>query len=181
VTRRANAYAERLRLSLAVIHGESKDGEPPEEDEEEDDGRNSPPPVHHTHRASLIPGALQVVKEKPPMTVVGDVHGKIALMIDDVVDELDHLMAAAKCLKVRGAYRVCVVATHGIFTKTATELLELSDIDEVLVTNTIMHDIDEKRCSKIRTIDISMLLAEAIRRIYYGESMSQLFRNELSM
>jgi phosphoribosylpyrophosphate synthetase len=158
-------------------------------------------------------------------------------MQDDVVDELDHLMAAAKCLKVRGAYRVCVVATHGIFTKTATELLELSDIDEVytyiqwnlcrkkecvcfvfallytallthvsergwynvqfigensfclllflclqvLVTNTIMHDIDEKRCSKIRTIDISMLLAEAIRRIYYGESMSQLFRNELSM
>ena len=52
---------------------------------------------------------------------------------------------------------------------------------QVLVTNTIMHDIDEKRCSKIRTIDISMLLAEAIRRIYYGESMSQLFRNELSM
>ena len=49
------------------------------------------------------------------------------------------------------------------------------------MTNTIMHDIDEKRCSKIRTIDISMLLAEAIRRIYYGESMSQLFRNELSM
>ena len=51
---------------------------------------------------------------------------------------------------------------------------------KVLVTNTIMHDIDEKRCGKIRTIDVSMLLAEAIRRIYYGESMSQLFRNELS-
>lgn len=83
------------------------------------------------------------------MTVVGDVHGKIALMIvsptqahtfqscdshviqDDVIDDLDHLIAAAKCLKERGAYRVCVVATHGVFTKTATELLEASDIDQV--------------------------------------------------
>ena len=45
------------------------------------------------------------------------------------------------------------------------------------MTNTIMHEIDEKRCSKIRTIDISSLLAEAVRRIYHGESMSQLFRN----
>ena len=53
---------------------------------------------------------------------------------DDVVDELDHLMAAARCLKERGAYRVCVVATHGIFTKAATEMLETSDIDEVLHT-----------------------------------------------
>ena len=48
---------------------------------------------------------------------------------------------------------------------------------QVLVTNTIMHDIHEQRCSKIKTIDISILLAEAIRRIYHGESMSQLFRN----
>ena len=51
---------------------------------------------------------------------------------------------------------------------------------QVLVTNTIMHDIDERRCSKIRTIDVSLLLAEAIRRIYYGESMSQLFKKELA-
>ena len=50
---------------------------------------------------------------------------------DDVIDDVDHLIAAARCLKERGAYRVCVVATHGIFTQTATELLEQSDIDEV--------------------------------------------------
>ncbi|CAI8018895.1 Phosphoribosyl pyrophosphate synthase-associated protein 2 [Geodia barretti] len=58
VTRRANAYAERLRLSLAVIHGESKDGEPPEEEEEEDDGRTSPPPVCHTHSDQSHPWSL---------------------------------------------------------------------------------------------------------------------------
>ena len=89
------------------------------------------------------------------MTVVGDVHGKISLMIvsitvtckfwscdshviqDDVIDDLDHLIAAAKCLKERGSYRVCVVATHGIFTKTATELLEHSEIDEVFNVYTL--------------------------------------------
>ena len=63
-------------------------------------------------------------------------------MQDDVIDDLDHLMAAAKCLKERGAYRVCVVATHGIFTKAATELLEHSDIDEVhtyIHTYTYIH------------------------------------------
>ena len=62
-------------------------------------------------------------------------------MQDDVIDDLDHLMAAAKCLKERGAYRVCVVATHGIFTKAATELLEHSDIDEVtyIHTHTYIH------------------------------------------
>jgi ribose-phosphate pyrophosphokinase len=178
VTRRASAYAERLRLSLAVVHGESKDGEP-EEEQDDDDGRNSPPPLHTQLSSSLL--ITGIVKEKPPMNVVGDVHAKIAIMIDDVIDEVDHLIAAARCLKERGAYRVCVVATHGIFTKEATDQLEQSPIDEILVTNTIMHDIDEKRCSKIKTIDISMLLAEAIRRIYYGESMSQLFRNELAI
>lgn len=175
VTRRATAYAERLRLGLAVIHGESKDEDPEEED---DDGRNSPPPPRPSRsdtRTSSI--TLQVEKEKPPINVVGDVHGKIAIMIDDVIDEVDHLIAAARCLKERGTYKVYVVATHGIFTKVATEQLEDSSIDEVLVTNTIMHEIDEKRCSKIRTIDISSLLAEAVRRIYHGESMSQLFRN----
>lgn len=50
-------------------------------------------------------------------------------------------------------------------------------LSQVLVTNTVMHDIHEKRCGKIKTIDISIMLAEAIRRIYHGESMSQLFRN----
>lgn len=93
------------------------------------------------------------------MTVVGDVHGKIALMIvsptqahtfqscdshviqDDVIDDLDHLIAAAKCLKERGAYRVCVVATHGVFTKTATELLEASDIDQVYTDEYLDYDI----------------------------------------
>jgi ribose-phosphate pyrophosphokinase len=178
VTRRANAYAERLRLGLAVIHGESKDGDPEEEDDERG---NSPPPPSPGRTSSIYPGTLQVEKEKPPINVVGDVHAKIAIMIDDVIDEVDHLIAAARCLKDRGSYKVYAVATHGIFTKTATKQLEESQIDEVLVTNTVMHDIDEKRCSKIRTIDVSSLLAEAIRRTYHGESMSQLFRIELAV
>ena len=126
---------------------------------------------------------------------------------DDIIDEVDRLIAAAKCLKERGAYKVYAVATHGIFSENAPEQLESSPLDEVsggfhilreeteyvhpskvisppphthtqvLVTNTILHGVPEERCSKIKTIDISLMLAEAIRRIYHGESMSHLFWN----
>lgn len=173
VTRRANSFAERLRLGLAVIHGEPKDV-----DGNKDDGRNSPPPKEvEDCMPRTTSKTLLVQKEKPPLNVVGDVHGRIAIIIDDIIDEATRLIAAAKCLKEKGAYQVYAVATHGLFSEDACEQLEASPIHEVLVTNTVMHDSHEQRCSKIRTIDIGLMLAEAIRRTYHGESMSYLFRN----
>lgn len=163
VTRRANAFAERLRLNLAVISGEVK----------REDGRNSPPPFD-----SHTPNRTRVTeKEKPPLNVVGDVDGKIALLIDDVIDEADNVIAAAQCLKDNGAQEIYVIATHAILPDNSPELLEESCIHQVLVTNTIPQDDHSKRCSKLKTIDISVMLAEAIRRIYHGESMSYLFKN----
>lgn len=116
-------------------------------------------------------------KEKPPINVVGDVGGRIAIMVDDLIDDVQSFVAAAEVLKERGAYKIYVLATHGLLSSDAPRLIEDSPIDEVVVTNTIPHEIQKMQCHKIKTIDISILLSEAIRRIHNKESMSYLFKN----
>ncbi|XP_040046277.1 phosphoribosyl pyrophosphate synthase-associated protein 2 isoform X1 [Gasterosteus aculeatus] len=171
--KRAQSFAERLRLGLAVIHGEAQDAE-----SDQVDGRHSPPTVKTTgaiHPSMEIP--LLIPKEKPPITVVGDVGGRIAIIVDDIIDDVDSFVAAAETLKERGAYKIFVMATHGILSLDAPRFIEESAIDEVVVTNTIPHELQKLQCPKIKTVDISMILSEAIRRIHNGESMSYLFRN----
>ena len=77
----------------------------------------------------------------------------------------------------RGAYKIYVLATHGILSAEAPRLIEDSPIDEVVVSNTVPHDMQKLQCHKIKTVDVSILLAEAIRRIHNKESMCHLFRN----
>uniref|UniRef100_A0A8C4XFQ0 Ribose-phosphate pyrophosphokinase N-terminal domain-containing protein n=1 Tax=Erpetoichthys calabaricus TaxID=27687 RepID=A0A8C4XFQ0_ERPCA len=170
--KRAQSYAERLRLGLAVLHGEAQCAE-----SDMADGRNSPPSVKSTtvHPGLELP--LLMAKEKPPITVVGDVGGRIAILVDDIVDDVEDFVAAAEILKERGAYKIYVMATHGLLSAEAPRLIEESAIDEVVVTNTIPHEIQKLQCPKIKTVDVSMILAEAIRRIHNGESMAYLFRN----
>ncbi|KAL1278414.1 hypothetical protein QQF64_025087 [Cirrhinus molitorella] len=171
--KRAQSFAERLRLGIAVIHGEAQDAE-----SDLVDGRHSPPTVKNVgaiHPSLEIP--FIIPKEKPPITVVGDVGGRIAIIVDDIIDDVDSFLAAAETLKERGAYKIFVMATHGILSSDAPRLIEESAIDEVVVTNTIPHEIQKLQCPKIKTVDISMILSEAIRRIHNGESMSYLFRN----
>ncbi|KAM9779682.1 phosphoribosyl pyrophosphate synthase-associated protein 2 [Neosynchiropus ocellatus] len=192
--KRAQSFAERLRLGIAVIHGEAQDAE-----SDQVDGRHSPPTVKTTgaiHPSMEIPcknmfGSLcdeimlkvsclfpvLIPKEKPPITVVGDVGGRIAIIVDDIIDDVDSFVAAAETLKERGAYKIFVMATHGILSSEAPRFIEESAIDEVVVTNTIPHELQKLQCPKIKTVDISMILSEAIRRIHNGESMSYLFRN----
>ncbi|MBN3278438.1 KPRB protein, partial [Polyodon spathula] len=170
---RAQSFAERLRLGIAVIHGEAQDAE-----SDLVDGRHSPPTVKNVgaiHPSLDIP--FVIPKEKPPITVVGDVGGRIAIIVDDIIDDVDSFLAAADTLKERGAYKIYVMATHGILSCDAPRLIEESAINEVVVTNTIPHEIQKLQCPKIKTVDISMILSEAIRRIHNGESMSYLFRN----
>ncbi|XP_066237438.1 phosphoribosyl pyrophosphate synthase-associated protein 1 isoform X2 [Saccopteryx leptura] len=170
--KRAQSYAERLRLGLAVIHGEAQCTEL-----DMDDGRHSPPMVRN---ATVHPGLelpLMMAKEKPPITVVGDVGGSIAIIVDDIIDDVESFVAAAEILKERGAYKIYVMATHGILSAEAPRLIEESSIDEVVVTNTVPHEVQKLQCPKIKTVDISLILSEAIRRIHNGESMAYLFRN----
>ncbi|XP_077354909.1 phosphoribosyl pyrophosphate synthase-associated protein 2 isoform X3 [Festucalex cinctus] len=204
--KRAQSFAERLRLGIAVIHGEAQDAE-----SDQVDGRHSPPTVKTTgaiHPSMEIPCkhiavvvnfvasrclfqmtqfvlslilcmllAVLIPKEKPPITVVGDVGGRIAIIVDDIIDDVDSFVAAAETLKERGAYKIFIMATHGILSCDAPRFIEESAIDEVVVTNTIPHELQKLQCPKIKTVDISMILSEAIRRIHNGESMSYLFRN----
>uniref|UniRef100_A0A673A8X2 Phosphoribosyl pyrophosphate synthase-associated protein 2 n=1 Tax=Sphaeramia orbicularis TaxID=375764 RepID=A0A673A8X2_9TELE len=170
--KRAQSFAERLRLGIAVIHGEAQDAE-----SDQVDGRHSPPTVSRTHGAFHQGPFLLMPKEKPPITVVGDVGGRIAIIVDDIIDDVDSFVAAAETLKERGAYKIFVMATHGILSSEAPRFIEESAIDEVVVTNTIPHELQKLQCPKIKTVDISMILSEAIRRIHNGESMSYLFRN----
>jgi len=170
--KRATSYAERLKLGIAVIHGEVKD------DEDDDVGRASPPPSF-SNRVTSVGIALPPLmgKEKPPINVVGDVGGRIAIMVDDMIDDVKSFIDAAHILKDRGAYKIYVLATHGILSADAPTLIDESPIDEVVVTNTVPHDLQKLQCHKIKTVDISILLAEAMRRIHNKESMSHLFRH----
>jgi len=173
--KKATSYAERLRLGIAVIHGEQKTTE-----DEEMDGRNSPPAViGGGGRVMEVGGGVPALqpKEKPPISVVGDVGGRIAIMVDDMVYDVAAFVAAAEVLKERGAYKIYVMATHGLLSSDAPRLIEESAIDEVVVTNTVPHEILKLQCHKIKTVDISALLAESIRRIHNNESMSYLFRH----
>ncbi|XP_017020962.1 phosphoribosyl pyrophosphate synthase-associated protein 2 isoform X2 [Drosophila kikkawai] len=186
VAKKANSYAERLRLGLAVIHGEQKEAE-----SDEVDGRYSPPPTRNStpqhapisssnrqRTTSVSVGVPEhICKVKPPLTIVGDVNGRIAIMVDDLIDDVQAFVAAAEMLKENGACKIYVLATHGLLSSDAPRLLDESPIDEIVVTNTIPHEIQKLQCHKIKTIDISILIAEAIRRIHNKESMSYLFRN----
>ncbi|XP_068606720.1 phosphoribosyl pyrophosphate synthase-associated protein 1-like [Brachionichthys hirsutus] len=184
--KRAQSYAERLRLGLVVLHGEAHQFET-----DMNDGIY-PPPVFRTtlgHTGLELPCSrlrtpfpgielpLMMAKEKPPITVVGDVGGRIAIIVDDMIDDVGDFVAAAEILKERGAYKIYIMATHGLLSGDAPSLLEESAIDEVVVTNTVPHELQKLQCSKIKTVDVSMILAEAIRRIHNGESMAYLFRN----
>lgn len=189
--KRVTGFAERLKLNIAVIHG----CQDRENESEEADGRNSPPPpsssssklehplVPMSKRRSVftIPslalGSNVHVKGKLPMDVVGDVGGRIAIIVEDMIDDVAGLVQAADILCDRGAYKVYALATHALFTNDAPSLIEESQISEVVVTNTVPHEFAKLQCSKIKTVDISLLLSEAIRRIHNQESMSYLFRN----
>ncbi|XP_049427610.1 phosphoribosyl pyrophosphate synthase-associated protein 1-like isoform X2 [Epinephelus fuscoguttatus] len=170
--KRAQSYAERLRLGLAVMHGEAHHSEL-----DMADGRQSPPVSRTTTGHTGLELPLMMAKEKPPITVVGDVGGRIAIIVDDIIDDVDDFVAAAEILKERGAYKIYIMATHGLLSADAPRLIEESAIDEVVVTNTVPHEMQKLQCPKIKTVDVSMILAEAIRRIHNGESMAYLFRN----
>ncbi|KAG7242366.1 hypothetical protein INR49_023495, partial [Caranx melampygus] len=170
--KRAQSFAERLRLGLAVMHGEAHHSE-----SDMSDGRNSPPSLRTTIGHTGLELPLMMAKEKPPITVVGDVGGRIAIIVDDIIDDVEDFVAAAEILKERGAYKIYIMATHGLLSADAPRLIEESAIDEVVVTNTVPHEVQKLQCPKIKTVDVSMILAEAIRRIHNGESMAYLFRN----
>ncbi|KAL1005247.1 hypothetical protein UPYG_G00056630 [Umbra pygmaea] len=80
-------------------------------------------------------------------------------------------------LRERGAGPIIVMATHAILSADAPRILQDSAINQVVVTNTVPHCSQKRQCSKIKTVDVSMILCEAVRRIHCHESMSFLFHH----
>jgi ribose-phosphate pyrophosphokinase len=109
------------------------------------------------------------------MNVVGDVDGKIAIIVDDMIDTAGTLIEAAHSVLNRGAKKVYACATHGVLSGPAIERIIKSPIEKVIVTDTIPLYPEAQACSKIVQLSVSDLLAEAIYRIHNYDSVSSLF------
>ena len=107
--------------------------------------------------------------------LMGDVEGKTALLVDDMIDTAGTLCQGADKLLESGAKEVMALATHPVFSGPAVENLENSPIKEVFVTNTIPLSKEAKTCKKIKTVTIAPLVSEAIKRISSKNSISTLF------
>lgn len=109
------------------------------------------------------------------MNVIGNVRGHDVLLLDDLIDTAGTIVQAAAALKAQGAKRVFASCAHGVFSGPAVDRLIASEIEEVIVTNTIPLDEKQQRCPKIKVLSIAGLLAEAIKRIHEESSISSLF------
>ena len=109
------------------------------------------------------------------MHLIGDVRGKIAIILDDMIDTAGTLTQAAKALKENGASAIYACATHGVLSGPAIERINASDIEEIVLTDTIPLGDKGQQTSKVHMLSIADLLAEAIRRIHEDESVSSLF------
>ena len=109
------------------------------------------------------------------MHIIGDVDGRTCIIVDDMIDTAGTLCQAAAALKAHGAGDVYATATHAVLSGPALERINESDLKEVLVCNTIPTEEKVKNCSRLRTISVANILAEAIRRIHGDESVSSLF------
>jgi len=127
---------------------------------------------------ALIHKERKKANEVSRMVLVGNVAEKTAILVDDMADTCGTLGLAAEVLLANGAKRVLAIVTHGIFSGNAVAKINASKLEQVVASNTIPHKDKQAECPKLKTIDISGVLAEAIRRTHNGESVSYLFEND---
>lgn len=137
--------------------------------------------------AKMLNADLAIIDKRRPkanvaevMNIIGDIHGRACLIVDDMIDTANTLCKAASALKERGAERVLAYATHPVFSGEAVQRIASSDIDEVVITDTIPLSEEGKACPKIRQVTIAGLLAETVRRISNEESVSYLFNEDVA-
>lgn len=136
--------------------------------------------AHHLHAPIAI-----LHKRRDPvhhnvadtLEVVGEVAGRTAVVVDDMIDTAGTVCGAAELLLERGAARVIVCATHPILSDPATERLAASPIETVVVTNTLPIP-PHKRLPKLRVLSIAPILASALKAVFEDESVSEIFRGE---
>lgn len=113
--------------------------------------------------------------EAEVMNLIGDVEGRTAILVDDMVDTAGTLCTAANALKERGALKVVSYCTHAVLSGKALDNIQHSQLDELVVTDTIPLSEEAQEIGKIRQLTIADLLAESIRRVSNEESISALF------
>jgi ribose-phosphate pyrophosphokinase len=113
--------------------------------------------------------------ESKVMNIIGEVEGRSCVLVDDMVDTAGTLCQAAKALKDEGAVRVVAYITHPVLSGKAIERISTSELDELVVTDTLPLSAPAKACTRIRQLSVSGLLAETIRRINDEESVSSLY------
>ncbi len=113
--------------------------------------------------------------EATVMNIIGEVKDKVCVLVDDIVDTAGTLCAAAAALKRNGARKVVAYCTHAVLSGPAISNLEGSQLDELVVTDSIPLSANAQACKRIRQLSVAELLAETIRRIAFGESVSSLY------
>ncbi|MFH1153393.1 MAG: ribose-phosphate pyrophosphokinase [Pseudomonadota bacterium] len=109
------------------------------------------------------------------MALIGDVEGKTAIILDDMVDTAGTLAEAAGVIKAQGAKAVHACCTHAVLSGPAVERIEKSELKSLLITDTIPLSSAARECSKIKTLSIAKIVSEAIIRSYRGDSVHSLF------
>ena len=124
---------------------------------------------------SIIDKRRPKANEAKVMHIIGDVSDRSCILIDDMVDTANTLCEAARALKEHGAIKVLASCTHPVLSGEAINRISNSEIDELLVTNSIPLREDARNCGKITQLSVAELLAESIRRVATGDSISNLF------
>ena len=137
--------------------------------------------------AKVLNTDLAIIDKRRPkanvaevMNIIGDIQGRTCLIVDDMIDTANTLCKAASALKERGAERVLAYATHPVFSGEAVSRIASSDIDQVVVTDTIALSDAARNCDRTRQVTIAGLLAETMRRISNEESVSYLFNEDVA-
>ncbi|HZV60889.1 MAG TPA: ribose-phosphate pyrophosphokinase [Methylophilaceae bacterium] len=132
--------------------------------------------------AKQLNSELAIIDKRRPkhnvakvMNIIGEVEGRTCVIMDDMVDTANTLCEAAAALKESGAAKVVAYCTHPVLSGNAVERITGSQLDELVVTNTIPLQPDAKACKKIRQLSAAEILAETIRRISNEDSVSSMF------
>jgi ribose-phosphate pyrophosphokinase len=132
--------------------------------------------------AKRLGATLAIIDKRRPqpnesniMNIIGDIQGKTALLLDDMVDTAGTLTQAANALRKEGAQKVVACCTHPVLSGKAIEKIMQSDLEELVVTDTIPLRQEAQACKKIVVLSVAQLLGEAIKRIHSNDSVSSLF------
>ncbi|TPX07893.1 uncharacterized protein E0L32_010468 [Thyridium curvatum] len=126
--------------------------------------------IHKERRPTKI-----TERQNATMMLVGNVKGRVCILIDDLADTANTITRAAKLLKKEGATKIYALITHGVLSGDAIPRINASAIDKLIVTNSVPQDEHQAQCPKLEVLNISAVFSEAIRRVHHGESISVLF------